>query len=61
MFQICYKEGAKNVFRKYKDMMAQLTTFEDDVTMLINFSASSLSLQLNKLVCFTPEITYELV
>ena len=28
---ICYKEGAKAVFRKYKDMMALLGTYEDKV------------------------------
>ena len=27
---ICYKEGAKSVFRKYKDMMNLLSTYEDD-------------------------------
>ena len=33
---ICYKEGAKNVFLKYKDMMNILTAFEDDVFMKWN-------------------------
>ena len=28
---ICYKEGAKAVFRKYKEMMGLLGTFEDKV------------------------------
>ena len=28
---ICYKEGAKAVFRKYKEMMGLLNTFEDKV------------------------------
>ena len=28
---ICYKEGAKAVFRKYKEMMGLLSTFEDKV------------------------------
>ena len=28
---ICYREGAKVVFIKYKEMMQLLQTFEDDV------------------------------
>ena len=53
LFQICYKEGAKNVFRKYKDMMVQLTTFEDDVFTAWNLSISKkISQSLNRsLLC----------
>ena len=32
---VCYKEDAKLVFIKYKEMMALLSTFEDDVFKVI--------------------------
>jgi hypothetical protein len=47
--QICYKEGAKNVFRKYKDMMMQLSAFEDEVFNAWNLSiCKKISLSLNR-------------
>ncbi len=33
---VCYKEGAKQFFRKYKEMMNLLTTFEDEVFQMWN-------------------------
>eukprot|EP00095_Tigriopus_kingsejongensis_P007513 maker-scaffold103_size370364-snap-gene-1.20 protein:Tk07513 transcript:maker-scaffold103_size370364-snap-gene-1.20-mRNA-1 annotation:"dynein beta ciliary-like" len=46
---ICYKEGAKNVFRKFKEMMQLLTTFEDDVFQMWNQSITKKMTQsLNK-------------
>ena len=32
---VCYKEDAKLVFIKYKEMMALLSTFEDDVFKVV--------------------------
>ena len=37
---ICYREGAKLVFKKYKDTMGQLTTYEDDVFQMWNLGIS---------------------
>ena len=46
---ICFKDGAKNVFIKYKDLMSLLTTFEDDVFMKWNQSITKkINLSLSK-------------
>jgi dynein heavy chain len=37
---ICYREGAKMVFRKYKEMMQLLTAYEDEVFQMWNLSIS---------------------
>lgn len=52
---ICYKDGAKHVFRKYKDMMAQLTNYEDEVFNAWNTSISKkIAQSLNRLEPFHP-------
>ena len=46
---ICFKDGAKNVFIKYKDLMSLLTTFEDDVFLKWNQSITKkINLSLSK-------------
>ena len=37
---ICYREGAKLVFKKYKETMGQLITYEDDVFQMWNLGIS---------------------
>ena len=46
---ICYREGAKLVFKKYKETMGLLTTYEDEVFQLWNLGISKKMTQsLNK-------------
>ena len=42
---ICYREGAKLVFKKYKETMSQLTTYEDDVFQMWNLGISKKMMQ----------------
>ena len=42
---ICYREGAKLVFKKYKETMGQLTTYEDDVFQMWNLGISKKMMQ----------------
>ena len=42
---ICYREGAKLVFKKYKETMSQLTSYEDDVFQLWNLGISKKMIQ----------------
>ena len=42
---ICYREGAKLVFKKYKETMGQLTSYEDDVFQLWNLGISKKMIQ----------------
>ncbi len=37
---VCYREGAKLVFRKYKEMMSLLTNFEDEIFQSWNLGIS---------------------
>lgn len=37
---ICYREGAKMVFRKYKDVMQLLVAFEEEIFQMWNLSIS---------------------
>ena len=37
---ICYREGAKMVFRKYKETMGLLTAYEDEVFQMWNLGIS---------------------
>jgi dynein heavy chain len=54
---ICYKAGAKMVFRKYKDMMNLLTIYEDDVFHVWNLSISKKMTQsLNRSLILRDEI-----
>ena len=46
---ICYREGAKQVFRKYKETMGLLAAFEDEVFQMWNLSISKkMSQSLNR-------------
>ena len=42
---VCYKEGAKLVFKKYKGTMGELTTYEDDVFQMWNLGISKKMVQ----------------